>query len=73
MKLSVSLTEDEVQFLDAATGRGEYSSRSAAVAAAIRALREQKMVQSYAAEFADPDIVRDLQVWDSTLGDGLNE
>jgi Arc/MetJ-type ribon-helix-helix transcriptional regulator len=71
MKLSVSLPEDDVAFLDRATEEQRYASRSAAVAAAVRLLREQDLEASYVDAFGEWIATGDGPAWDSTAGDGL--
>ena len=69
MKLSVSIPADDVDFLDAYADQHALPSRSAALHAAISALRIAALPQAYAAawdEFAD-----DAALWDLTTGDGL--
>lgn len=70
MKLSISLPDEDVDFVDAATKAGEYESRSAVVHAAIRLLRDRKHVDSYAAAWDEWDAAGD-DSWDATLSDGL--
>lgn len=71
MKLSVSLTDDDVAFLDRyAEDRGRPS-RSAAVKDAVALLRESELGAEYVEawkEWADTD---DAELWDSTSADGL--
>lgn len=70
MKVSVSLPDEAVAFLDDYAKRSG-SSRSAAVAAAIRLLRERDLAGAYANAWdaweADPD----SGLWDITTGDGM--
>ena len=70
MKLSISLPDDDVMFVDAATNAGEYESRSAVVHAAIRLLRDKEHVDSYAAAWDEWDASGD-DIWDATRADGL--
>ncbi|QAY73626.1 ribbon-helix-helix protein, CopG family [Agromyces protaetiae] len=71
MKVSVSLDEADVAFLDADVERGVYESRSAAVAASIRLLRERELTQSYLEEFQEWGESGEADAWDAASGDGL--
>lgn len=71
MKVSVSLDEADVAFLDADVERGVYPSRSAAVGASIKLLRERELSQSYFEEFETWAVAGDSDAWESTSGDGL--
>lgn len=71
MKLSVSLPDDDVAFLDALAKERALDSRSAALQEAVRALREQSLVEAYMAAFLES---RGVQAdWDVAAGDGLSE
>ncbi len=71
MKVSVSLPEEDVQFLDAyATSKG-FDSRSAVVHKAVRLLRASGLGGAYEdawQEWAEEDDGND---WDATINDGL--
>jgi Arc/MetJ-type ribon-helix-helix transcriptional regulator len=70
MKVSVSLPEEDIEFLDAYAAR-QGGSRSAVVHKAVRLLRASQLGPAYEAaweEWADGD---DAAVWDSTVRDGL--
>ena len=71
MKVSISLSDDDLAFIDKETHQGGYASRSAAVAAGIRLLRERELVDSYASAFAEQS-EDEAQLWDSTAADGLD-
>lgn len=71
MKLSVSLPEDDVRFLEEyADGRG-MGSRSAAVHAAVGLLRAADLETEYEAAWQEWAVAEDAPLWDSTLGDGI--
>jgi len=66
-KVSLSLSEEDLAFLDAETLSGRYPTRSAATQDAVRLLRESRLADAYAEAFAegyDED-------WDAAAGDGL--
>lgn len=70
MKISVSLPDEDVQFLDAYAKSRGIPSRSAAVTRAVRSLRVLELSEDYAdaweewAEESEPE-------WSSTTADGL--
>lgn len=70
MKLSVSVPDEDVAFLDAYAAEHALSSRSAALQRAIRALRLSALPGSYAEAWADWDQDDDAAAWDATAGDG---
>lgn len=72
MKISVSLEADEVAYLDRYASTHATGSRSAAVAAAIRALRETDLQQAYAEAFAQWRESGDADAWESVTADGLD-
>ncbi len=71
MKVSVSLTDEDLKFVDEQTDAGLFASRSAAVQAAIRLLRDRTYVDSYAAAWDEWDDSGDSALWESTALDGL--
>lgn len=71
MKLSVSLPDDDVEFLDRyATSQG-YKSRSAVVHKAVRLLRSSQLGEAYEAAWQEWQESPDSALWESTIGDGL--
>ena len=66
-KVSLSLSEEDIAFLDAETQSGRYPSRSAATQDAVRLLRESRLADAYAEAFAADD----SEDWDAVAGDGL--
>ncbi len=71
MKVSVSLPDEDVEFLDAYASTRGVGSRSAAVHRAIRLLRASELGAAYEEAWAEWDRV-DGDLWDTTVGDGLN-
>ncbi|SES18006.1 ribbon-helix-helix domain-containing protein [Actinokineospora terrae] len=69
MKLSVSLPEVDVQFIDEYLSRGEGGSRSAVIQLALGLLRESSMREEYAVAFAEWDASDDAALWESTAAD----
>ena len=71
MKLSVSLSDEDVEFLDAYADSKRLPSRSAAVQRAIRMLRASDLEAAYEGAFEEWGNDPDSDLWDSTVGDGL--
>jgi len=69
MKLSVSIPDDDVSFLDQYAANHQVASRSAAVQHAIRLLRASELTDSYAAAFTEWDGDETNDVWHSTAAD----
>lgn len=73
MKVSVSLPEEDIAFLDEYAGRAGLASRSAAVHTAIRTLRASAMSESYEQAWTDWESGGDAGLWDAVSGDGLGD
>ncbi len=71
MKVSVSLSEDDVAVLDEYARTAGLESRSAAVQYAIRLLRHVHLEADYAAAWDEWDASGDAVAWESVSGDGL--
>jgi Arc/MetJ-type ribon-helix-helix transcriptional regulator len=71
MKLSVSLTDEDVVTLDAYASEQGLRSRSAAVQHAIRLLRHCDLEQDYATAWADWEASGDAAAWEASVADGL--
>lgn len=65
--MSVSLSDDDIAFLDTEQLSGRYASRSAAVQDAVRLLRESRLADAYAQAFSDGYD----EEWDAAVDDGL--
>ena len=65
------MDENDVAFLDAETAAGEYASRSAAVSAGVRLLRERALERSYAEAFREWNDHPDAGLWEMAVADGL--
>lgn len=72
MKVSVSLPDDDVEFLDdyAQTRGGE--SRSAVVHRAIRLLRSAELSQEYEDAWQEWSTSGEAELWEATAADGLS-
>jgi Arc/MetJ-type ribon-helix-helix transcriptional regulator len=71
MKLSVSLPEDDVRFLDGYADERGVTSRSAVVHHAIDLLRAAGLESEYEAAGQEWEVAEDAALWDSTAGDGI--
>lgn len=71
MKLSVSLSSDEVEALDRFVDREGLTSRSAGLQRAIRLLSGPELAAEYAEAFAEWETSGDSDFWASHSGDGL--
>ena len=73
MKLSISLHEEEVGFLDEYARSQGIKSRSGVVRAALRLLRTTELADDYAAAWAEWDDYDDTRAWELSSSDGLND
>ena len=71
MKLSVSLPDDDVEFLDRYAASQGIGSRSAAVHKAVRLLRASELGPAYEAAWAAWAESSEADVWESSIADGL--
>ena len=71
MKISVSLPEEDVEFLDEYAKKVGMDSRSAVVQRAVRLLRSTGLGPAYAAAFEEWETQGEAEVWDSAVADGL--
>lgn len=71
MKLSVSLSEADVELIDEHARSVGLRSRSAVLHVAIGLLRRTELEQDYAEAWADWEASDSPQLWETTVGDGL--
>ncbi|WP_300080376.1 ribbon-helix-helix domain-containing protein [Propioniciclava sp.] len=71
VKLSVSLSEGEVEALDKYARASGLKSRSAALQQAIRLLGDPELQSAYEAAWQEWDSSEDAQAWDGLVADGL--
>jgi Arc/MetJ-type ribon-helix-helix transcriptional regulator len=71
MKVSVSLPEDDVEFLDAYAQAQGYDSRSAVLHKAVELLRASGLGDAYEQAWQDWTASGDAEVWDATSADGM--
>jgi Arc/MetJ-type ribon-helix-helix transcriptional regulator len=73
VKLSVSLSEDDVAALDEYARASGLRSRSAALQHAIRLLRHAELEDDYAAAWREWEASGEQAAWETTAGDGLGD
>lgn len=71
MKLSVSLPDEDVEYLDTYADRQGLESRSAALRKAVRLLRASELGAAYEAAWDEWAASDDAEPWSSVTGDGL--
>ncbi len=71
MKLSVSLPEEDVEYLDQYAQKQGLDSRSAAVQRAVRLLRASELGPAYEDAWTDWDESDDSDLWDAATADGV--
>jgi Arc/MetJ-type ribon-helix-helix transcriptional regulator len=75
MKLSVSLPDEDVEFLDSSVRADQYPSRSAALHEAVRELRAKIVAASLVADYADAwdewVTSGEEAAWHAAAGDGI--
>ncbi len=70
MKLSVSLSDDDVAILDEYVSKAQLPSRSAGLQRAVQLLRYPDLEDSYAQAWNEWAASEECAAWDSTAGDG---
>lgn len=70
MKLSVSVSQEDVALLDDYARASGLRSRSAALKHAIRLLRHAGLEQDYEAAWDDWESSGERAAWEGTVGDG---
>jgi Arc/MetJ-type ribon-helix-helix transcriptional regulator len=70
MKLSVSLPDDDVEFLDAYAEREGFASRSAVVHKAVRLLRASELGAAYEDAWDEWEASGERSRWEVTAADG---
>lgn len=73
MKISVSLSDEDVAFLDEYAEALKMSSRSAVLQRAVRLLRTSGLAPAYADAWKEWEESGEAGAWDSTVGDGLGD
>ena len=73
MKLSVSLSDDDVAALDEYVERAGLPSRSAGLQRAIQMLRHPSLEDDYANAWTEWATDGEEEVWEQTVSDGLGD
>lgn len=71
MKLSVSLPDDDVEFIDQYATEHGVGSRSGVVQRAVSLLRASELGDDYIAAWGEWEL-SDAEAWGTTVGDGLS-
>lgn len=69
--MSVSLPDEDVEFLDAYALAQGVDSRSAVLQRAVRLLRASEMTDAYEEAWEEWNTSRDAALWESTVADGV--
>ncbi len=73
MKLSISLSEEDIQRLDQYVESEGLPSRSAGLRDAIRMLGSPGLMAEYAVAFSEWQSNPDRDLWDQTAADGIDD
>ena len=71
MKVSVSLPDEDVQFVDRYAKQEGYESRSAVLHKAVRLLRAAQLGSAYEEAWREWAASDEEKLWESTSADGL--
>lgn len=71
MKLSVSLTDEDVALVDEYLSRSGLQSRSAVIRRALHLLRRPDLEQDYAAAWDEWAASGEQESWEATTADGV--
>ena len=72
MKVSVSLPDDDVEFLDAYARSQGIESRSAVLHQAVRLLRANQLTSDYEDAWREWAASGEADLWETTSSDGLS-
>ena len=72
MKVSVSLPDEDVDFLDAYADERGFTSRSAVLHKAVRLLRAAELGEAYEDAWAEWASSDDAAMWESAARDGVD-
>jgi Arc/MetJ-type ribon-helix-helix transcriptional regulator len=73
MKVSVSLPDEDVEYLDTYVSTQGLASRSAGLQKAVSLLRASELGGDYEAAWAEWADSNDAELWETTAADGLAE
>jgi Arc/MetJ-type ribon-helix-helix transcriptional regulator len=71
MKLSVSLSGEDVEFLDQYARTVGAQSRSAVIQRAVQLLRASELDPAYAEAWKEWETSGDSEIWEAVTGDGF--
>jgi Arc/MetJ-type ribon-helix-helix transcriptional regulator len=71
MKISISLQDEVVEYVDSCVKLQRAANRSAAIQKAIRLMKMMEMAPQYQAEWQEWEKSEDAGLWDNALSDGL--
>jgi Arc/MetJ-type ribon-helix-helix transcriptional regulator len=71
VKLSVSLPDEDVAFLDDYARETDADSRSAVIQYSIKLLRQHRLATEYDEAFAEWEGSEDALLWETVTGDGI--
>ncbi len=71
MKITVSLPDDDVRFIDEFSAASSIPSRSAVIHQAVGLLRAASIETAYTAAWDEWAATSDAELWDATTADGL--
>jgi Arc/MetJ-type ribon-helix-helix transcriptional regulator len=71
VKLSISLSDEDVAFVDEYVRSSGLESRSAAIRRALHLLRQPALEQDYEHAWEEWAASGEQAAWDTTIGDGL--
>lgn len=71
VKVSVSLPDEDVQFLDAYAAEQGYASRSAVLHRAVRLLKAVDLADAYTDAWREWETDQEADVWESAATDGI--
>ena len=73
MKLSISLPDEDVEFVDDYASRRGMASRSSVLHKAIDLLRESELESAYESAFDEWEESSDARLWETATGDGQTD
>lgn len=73
MKLSVSIPEQDLEFIDVYASAHGVETRSGVVQRALTLLRTTELGEDYAAAWAEWDASEDGDLWEAVTADGIAE
>jgi hypothetical protein len=73
MKLSVSLSDQDIAVLDAYVKKAGLPTRSAGLQRAVQMLRHPALEEDYAQAWAQWSADEDAKAWETTGGDGVSD